>query len=170
MNKIELAHVNDVDRCLEIIDSGKKFQNDQGFVEWTDDYPNRESILEDILANKGFVLRIDGIIAGYLRIDFTGMPYYKEILGDWHTEEPYATIHSFAIAEEYRNQGLASIALELVERLTYACQIYGVRLDTALENERMKHILKKNNYQICGKVNFKGADRVAFDKVLKERF
>ena len=29
---------------------------------------------------------------------------------------------------------------------------------------------KKNNYQICGKVNFKGADRVAFDKVLKERF
>ena len=160
MNEIELAHVNDVDRCLEIIDSGKKFQNDQGFVEWTDDYPNRESILEDILANKGFVLRID----------FTGMPYYKEILGDWHTEEPYATIHSFAIAEEYRNQGLASIALELVERLTYACQIYGVRLDTALENERMKHILKKNNYQICGKVNFKGADRVAFDKVLKERF
>lgn len=116
------------------------------------------------------MLRIDGIIAGYLRIDFTGMPYYKEILGDWHTEEPYATIHSFAIAEEYRNQGLASIALELVERLTYACQIYGVRLDTALENERMKHILKKNNYQICGKVNFKGADRVAFDKVLKERF
>ncbi|MEF2760690.1 MAG: hypothetical protein U0N29_04630 [Ligilactobacillus salivarius] len=54
--------------------------------------------------------------------------------------------------------------------MTYACQIYGVRLDTALENERMKHILKKNNYQICGKVNFKGADRVAFDKVLKERF
>lgn len=155
MNEIELAHVNDVDRCLEIIDSGKKFQNDQGFVEWTDDYPNRESILEDILANKGFVLRVDGIIAGYLRIDFTGMPYYKEILGDWHTEEPYATVHSFAIA---------------VERLTYACQIYGVRLDTALENERMKHILKKNNYQICGKVNFKGADRVAFDKVLKEKF
>ena len=58
----------------------------------------------------------------------------------------------------------------MVERLTYACQIYGVRLDTALENERMKHILKKNNYQICGKVNFKGADRVAFDKVLKEKF
>lgn len=85
MNEIELAHVNDVDRCLEIIDSGKKFQNDQGFTEWTDDYPNRESILEDILANKGFVLRVDGIIAGYLRIDFTGMPYYKEILGDWHT-------------------------------------------------------------------------------------
>ena len=48
MNEIELAHVNDVDRCLEIIDSGKKFQNDQGFTEWTDDYPNRESILEDI--------------------------------------------------------------------------------------------------------------------------
>lgn len=48
MNEIELAHVNDVDRCLEIIDSGKKFQNDQGFVEWTDDYPNRESILWEI--------------------------------------------------------------------------------------------------------------------------
>lgn len=62
MNEIELAHVNDVDRCLKIINSGKKFQNDQGFVEWTDDYPNRESILEDILANKGFVLRVDGIM------------------------------------------------------------------------------------------------------------
>ena len=37
MNEIELAHVNDVDRCLKIINSGKKFQNDQGFVEWTDD-------------------------------------------------------------------------------------------------------------------------------------
>ncbi|MEI2413869.1 hypothetical protein V8V50_07160 [Ligilactobacillus salivarius] len=32
MNEIELAHVNDVDRCLEIIDSGKKFQNDQDLL------------------------------------------------------------------------------------------------------------------------------------------
>lgn len=48
MNTLELAKTEELNRCYEIIDGGRAFQREQGFVQWTDDYPNLDTIRNDI--------------------------------------------------------------------------------------------------------------------------
>ena len=44
MNVLELAQMNDLEICMDIIKDGKNFQNEQGFTQWTDDYPNIDTM------------------------------------------------------------------------------------------------------------------------------
>ena len=53
MNCLEYAKAENIEICSQIIEEGKRFQRQQGFVQWTDDYPNRETISEDIKKRKG---------------------------------------------------------------------------------------------------------------------
>lgn len=72
----------DLTACYEIIREGRAFQKEQGFEQWTETYPNRETILDDIRNRKGYVVRSNGDIAGYMCIDFSGEPAYADIKGE----------------------------------------------------------------------------------------
>lgn len=105
MNTLEAARPNELDACWEIIREGRAFQNEQGFVQWTEDYPNRETLRQDIEEGKGFVLKVDGTIAAYMCVDFDGEPAYADIEGRWEMEEPYAVVHRMAFAAAFRGRG-----------------------------------------------------------------
>ena len=169
MNVLELAQMKEIEIYMNIIKEGKSFQNEQGFTQWTDDYPNMETIRSDIQNTKGYVLKIDGRIAGYMCIDFDGEPAYTNIQGTWRTKEPYAVIHRMAFQREYRGIGLTDIAFKLIEKLCIQNGIYNIRVDTDFHNKRMQHILKKNGFANCGKVIFQGSEKLAFDKLLYPR-
>lgn len=38
-NVLELAQMKEIKICMGNIDEGRRFQNEQGFTQWTDDYP-----------------------------------------------------------------------------------------------------------------------------------
>lgn len=165
MNVLEPAQMNEIEIYMDIIKEGKRFQNEQGFTQWTDDYPNMDTIRNDILNTKGYAIKIDAKIAGYMCIDFDGEPAYKKIQGAWSAEEPYAVIHRMAFQKEFRGIGLADIAFRLIEELCIRNGIYYIRVDTDFSNQRMQHILKKNGFTNCGEVIFQGSEKMAFDKL-----
>ncbi len=80
MNTLEQAKQEDLERCWELISQGREFQREQGFVQWTEDYPSRAIIENDIRIGKGYVLKVDGEIAGYMYIDFDGEPDRKSVV------------------------------------------------------------------------------------------
>ena len=51
------AQLSEVDVCYALIDQGRAFQRKQGFVQWTDDYPQREHVADDIETGKGYALK-----------------------------------------------------------------------------------------------------------------
>lgn len=97
MYLLELAKLDDVRKCYNIIKEAKKFQKEQGFTQWTDDYPNQDTIQQDIQAEKGYIVTSDKEIAGYMCIDFSGEPAYENIEGKWNTDLPYARYSSYGI-------------------------------------------------------------------------
>ena len=52
MDILESAKNSDIDVCWDILADGRRFQREQGFVQWTDDYPNRDTVKDDILSQK----------------------------------------------------------------------------------------------------------------------
>lgn len=130
-----------------IINEAKDFQRSQGFVQWTDDYPNEGIILEDIKSKKGFAVKTGNETAAYLCIDFAGEPAYNHIVGKWNSEQPYAVVHRMALDSKFRNRGLSHRVFSLAEDLCRTRGIKYIRVDTDPENHRMQHILEKK--RIC---------------------
>ena len=167
MYLLELAQVQDAAECYRIIDEAKAFQKDQGFEQWTEHYPNEQTIRDDIDAGKGYILTLNHQIAGYMCIDFSGEPAYVKIEGAWNSEQPYAVVHRMAFSREYRGCGLSSIAWALIEKLCISKGVNYIRVDTDFPNKRMQHILVKNGFSRCGIIIFQGSGKFAYDKMLK---
>lgn len=166
MNVLQLAQMDEIEICMNIIKDGKKFQEEQGFIQWTDDYPNMDTIRSDIQNSKGYVLKMDNQIAGYMCIDFDGEPAYAHIQGTWRAKKPYAVVHRMAFQKEFRGMGLTDSAFKLMEKLCIQNGISCIRADTDFSNKRMQHILKKNGFENCGRIVFQGSEKLAFDKLL----
>ena len=160
------ARMEELERCLQIIEDGRAFQQEQGFTQWTEDYPSREILRQDIESGKGYAVRQGQKVAGYLCLDFDGEPAYREIQGQWRSGEPYAVVHRMAFSREFRGKGLTGTAFGLIEQLCREAQIRFIRVDTDFPNRRMQHLLVKNGFVKCGIVVFQGSGKLAYDKIL----
>lgn len=163
---LEIARESELSLYVKILEDARDFQRAQGFVQWPDDYPAAEDLLADIAEGKGFALKADGEVAGYLYIGFDGDPAYPEIKGAWRYDEPYAVVHRIGIGSAFRGKHLADSAFRLVEDYCKAHGVCNLRIDTDEQNRRMRHILEKNGFVCCGTVVQGGGDRLAFDKRL----
>lgn len=163
---LEQAQEKELEICSRIINEGRGFQREQGFVQWTDDYPNRDTVIDDIKKKKGYVIKADGKIAGYMFVDFGKDPDYDHIRGEWRTAEPYAVVHRMAFAGEFRGRGLSEITFRLISDLCISKGMKSIRMDTDFPNKRMQHVLEKNGFQNCGIIIFQGGEKMAYEKAL----
>ena len=151
--------------CMEIIADGRQFQQEQGFIQWTEDYPARTDIAGDIAAGKGYLLREGDTVLGYLCLDFDGEPAYDAITGgSWLCDEPYAVLRRLALNARGRGRGLAKVLFDLAAERSREAGITYLRLNTGLQNGRMQHILEKNGFVRRGIIVFKGSQKYAYDK------
>jgi len=64
MYTLEPAKTHELDLCIAILREGRAFQQEQGFTQWTDDYPTPALIEQDIREQQGYLFKIDGEAAG----------------------------------------------------------------------------------------------------------
>lgn len=157
MTTLEPARIEEIDVCMEIIKEGKKFQEEQGFTQWTDDYPDTDKIRSDIENIKGYVLKMEGKSAGYMCIDFDGEPAYDDIQGKWRSEGPYAVIHRMAFRKEFRGRGLTDITFKLIEDLCIENDIHCIRVDTDFLISGCSIFLRRTDLKIAVRLSFRGA-------------
>ncbi|WP_368275233.1 hypothetical protein [Coprobacillus cateniformis] len=48
MIEMRLAKMNEAKMCFTFINDARKYQNQQGFIQWTENYPNIDTVIEDI--------------------------------------------------------------------------------------------------------------------------
>lgn len=159
------AKKEDIESILEVISHAKEYMKRNNSTQWNENYPNKETIINDIENNIGYVLIVKNLIRGYIVVDFFDDEVYKNIKGKWKTFGNYASIHRCAIHKELRGQGYGSELFKFAEKLALSKNIRSVRVDTAPENETMKHLFNKNGYEYCGIVFIDG-EKIAYEKLL----
>lgn len=159
------AKKEDIESILEVISHAKEYMKRNNSTQWNENYPNKETIINDIEKNIGYVLIVENLIRGYMVVDFSDDEIYKNIKGKWKTFGNYASIHRCAIHKELRGQGYGSELFKFAEKLALSKNIRSVRVDTAPENETMKHLFNKNGYEYCGIVFIDG-EKIAYEKLL----
>lgn len=149
--------------CMEIIADGRQFQQEQGFVQWTEAYPILPDIAEDIETQRAWLLREGDTVLGYLCLDFDGEPAYDAITGgSWLCDEPYAVLRRLAL--NARGRGLTRVLFDLAAERSREQGITYLRLNIGLQNSRMQHILEKVGFEKRGIIIFQGSGKFAYEK------
>lgn len=141
-------------------------RKNDGSRQWQDGYPNLETVKSDIEKECGYVLLVDGIIAGYSALILNDEPAYNDIEGEWLTNGDFLVVHRVAISDKFAGKGLSKNIFTFIEDVAKENNTFSIKIDTNFDNLAMLAILENFGYQYCGEVHFRGSARKAFEKVL----
>lgn len=158
--------LDDVDAIYNIIRQAQVYMKRNGINQWQNNYPNLDSIKEDIESGVNYVFSDGDKIIGTIAVLFDGEKTYDTIYeGEWLTDGRYAAIHRIAVEEKLKGLGIASKMLKDVEDLCLAKSFPSIKVDTHKDNLSMQKLLEKNGFIYCGIIYLeKGDERIAFEK------
>lgn len=158
----------DVDSIMRIIKQAQDYFKKQGIDQWQNDYPNQNTINDDIKNGESYVLENDGCVVATAMVTFKGEKSYDSIYnGEWLSNNEYATIHRVAVDNNYKGIGLSSQIIKNIENLCLQRNIHSIKVDTHEDNLSMQKLLKKNEFKYCGIIYLDdNSKRIAFEKIL----
>ena len=163
MNTLRQARPDELDTCIQILREGRAFQQEQGFTQWTEEYPSPALIERDIRNSGGWLYLLDGEPAGYMYLAFGGDPDYADPMCAWRADVPYVIVHRIALSRRFVGRGLSTLVFETIRDLCRERGISCIRIDTDSRNKRMQHVLEKNGFVRCGYVLFEGDPKLTYD-------
>lgn len=169
--EIRKAKENDLPAIMEIIHQAQRTMKQDGFQQWTKGYPGEEILSKDIEKQSCYLLTDQEEIVAVGTLYMENDPNYRIIEeGNWKTEEPYGTVHRLAVAEGRRQQGLAGILYDHLEKICREKGMRGMRVDTHRDNKKMQSWIRKQGFRPCGVIHVEdGTKRDAFEKPLMGR-
>lgn len=162
---------SDIGDIMNIIKQAQDYFKDHGIDQWQNNYPNFETIKNDINNKNSYVLLNDNKIAATAVISFDGEKTYDTIEGRWLSNNKYAVVHRIAVDNNFKGQGLSSTILEHAEKMCLERSVHSIKIDTHKENIPMQKLLKKNNFKYCGIIYLEDkSERIAFEKIINTIF
>lgn len=159
---------SDIATIMSIIKQAQSYFKKKGIDQWQNNYPNAETISNDIYRNESYVLLKDNKIVATAAISFDGEKTYDTIYdGQWLSNNEFAVIHRIAVDNSFKGSGLSSKIIKQAEQLCLDKGINSIKIDTHEENIPMQNLLKKNEFKYCGIIYLEdGNKRIAFEKTL----
>ncbi|MFL0165988.1 GNAT family N-acetyltransferase [Clostridium beijerinckii] len=158
----------DINYIMSIIKQAQDYFKEQGINQWQNNYPNPETIRNDIANKHSYILLKDNNIVATAAVSFDGEKTYDSIYeGQWITNNQYAVIHRIAVDNTYKGLGLSSEIIKNVVELCLSKGVHSIKVDTHEENISMQKLLKKNKFQYCGIIYLEdGNKRIAFERII----
>lgn len=160
---IRRANKEDIKFIMRIYEAAKKkMRADGNLHQWSDKYPDEETLLNDIARGELYIAHDGNEIYGVFMLSFSGEDTYKEIQGAWINDEPYAVIHRIASFGKGKNL--------LEEAINFAFEkTNNIRIDTHEDNNIMRTLLKKLGFIYTGIIHLKNGDeRRAYQLIKSE--
>ncbi|MPQ43211.1 GNAT family N-acetyltransferase [Clostridium tarantellae] len=159
---------SDIESILEIIKQAQNSLKEQGIDQWQNNYPNIETISNDIVNGYNYVLLKDNKVIATVAVIFEDDKSYESIYeGQWISNDDYVVIHRIAVHNDYKALGLSTKIIKYIEKLCGNKNVNSIKVDTHEDNIIMQNFLKKNNFKYCGVVYLEDeSKRIAFEKSL----
>lgn len=160
---IRRANKNDLISIMPIYEAAKaKMREDGNMHQWSDKYPDEETLLADIARGELYIACEDDEIYGVFMLSFSGEETYKEIQGAWLNDEPYAVIHR--IASLGKGRKLLKDAIDIAFASTE-----NIRIDTHEDNNIMRSLLNKLGFTYTGIIHLKSGDERRAYQLIKSK-
>lgn len=153
---IELVNMqrDHLDQVIELLEDARAFLLEQGIDQWQNGYPSKDTIINDMELNHGYVFLVKGQVVAYAAIIFGDDPTYQKIYhGQWKSQGPYFTVHRLMMKKEIRGTRCSSQVMSQILEFCTNHGIQNIRIDTHEDNKRMQGYVKKHKFEYCGVIH-----------------
>jgi Acetyltransferases len=160
------AEHRDKEAIMDIIHQAQISLKEANIDQWQNQYPNLESIGNDIALGIGYVVEKEHEVVATVAYSFDGDDnYLHPVSGAWEINGGYAVIHRIAVQSQYQGRGISDFMMEEFVKLAQEKQVASIRVDTHKENKKMQSYLARHGFNRIGVIRLKdGALREAFEK------
>lgn len=164
---IRPAKLEDLDEIIPIYESARRYMKLSGNPnQWTDGYPERKIIHNDIINGNSFVFETDSHLnAAFTFIVGEEPTYHKIFEGAWLNSSPYGTIHR--IASNGTSCGIFKHSLEFCIELAKNNGLNSIRIDTHADNLIMQKLIEQSGFSFCGIVLVRNGKRKAYQYLIE---
>ena len=157
---IRKTTLQDFPQICRIFADARDFMRETGNPnQWGDVHPPLEVLNRDIQAGLSYACIHDDEIVGVFYYNIEVEPTYREINGQWLSNEPYGVVHRIATARTFKGAGAFCLEWCLG-------QCRNLRIDTHRDNTPMRNLLNKLGFTYCGIIWLEdGDERLAYQKV-----
>lgn len=167
------ATPDDIPTILSLYKDAQQRFAEQKIEQWQNNYPNRETLEQDIVNNESYVVINEEEIVATAMLSASGEPTYEKIEGQWLTpsETPYMVIHRMTVKSEYLHQGIARYIFDKTMQMCKDLHLYSIRVDTHKDNVYMSSLLRKKGFVPCGIIYLHdGSVRDAYEHFIRRRY
>ena len=163
-----IATAADIDRCWQILQQGKAQMMREGKHQWTETYPARANVVQDVAARHAYVLERSGVVIAYAAVIIDGEPAYTQLSDKWLSaaNEHYVVVHRLAVADEAKRQGVAAQFFNHAMQFATSNGIHSIKVDTNHDNFYMQHLMKSLGFTYCGIITYPQGERLAYEKIV----
>lgn len=161
--RIRHARPEELAKIMEIYADARAFMAANGNAEqWSDGYPQKEVLQEDLNQERLYVYEEDGEI-GAAFVFFAGEEpdYETSVSGAWTSPKPYGVLHRIAVVKY--GKGIASKCLEWCYE-----QCHCMRGDTGQKNKSMQRLFEKNGFTQCTMIRPWYGEMLGYEKYEKK--
>lgn len=151
--KIEKGTLSDLNELFQIYLNAKNELERNGIYQWTDNYPTRSIIENDLKKGILFVLRSNEEIIGAINISEEQETEYQTVSWEFNNSK-VLVIHRLVIDPKYQGKGYAKKLMDFAEKFANENNYSSIRLDAYSQNKRVINFYEKRKYFIRGNVNF----------------
>jgi GNAT superfamily N-acetyltransferase len=161
---ISLAVLNELEEidelAVRVITNMAEFKIPQ----WALDYPRSKHYFKDVVDGALYVYKENDKILGVMTLLPEDDPAYKTISG-W-IKDKSLVIHRVLVDPSAHKKGIAQKLFDFAVAKGIKDHYHSIKIDTHLENYKMRNFLGKNNFQDIGYLSC--INRQAYEKVLEE--
>ena len=161
---LQLAKLDDIEAIDELALCVIQHMIDSEIPQWTLAYPRKEHFIPDIMEQSCYIYKVDGKILGSCTILPENDPPYRTI-HSW-IKDHSLVMHRVLVHPEHQKQGIAKMFIDQAIQLAKASGYESIKIDTHLENYKMRRFLQKNGFIELEYLTV--IDRMAYELVLED--
>ncbi len=142
---IRKALKTDLNTLYSITNSCAQHLMKLGIFQWSENYPSKEILLNDIELKQIWKLEDENTIIGLIVLTEIEDSTYQQV--KWLTKnQENLYIHRLAVHPNFQGKGYAQKLMDFAERFAFENNYNSIRLDTFSQNKRNQLFYEKRNY------------------------
>lgn len=146
------ADVGDIQSIGEMFERAVEHLRSHDLDQWDEQYPNIETLENDIYCGDMYVLYEGKKIVAAIAINEHQEKEYEQ--GKWKDDGKTAVIHRLCVDPKAQGKGIGRRMMDFAERLIDEKGYTSIRLDVFSQNPRAYQLYKKLGYKYTGEVAF----------------
>lgn len=161
---IKPTDITNLSQTLKVLEEVKQYMLSQGIDQWDEEYPNQDTIINDIQNKQAYIYTENEQVLAYMVLNEEYDVEYDDL--NWTTPTPFIVIHRLFVKPTAQGKGISSQMIQYAEEYAQTNKYASIRFDAYSLNNTANAVYTKKGYALVGTVQFRKGVFNCYEKAL----